>query len=155
MIDVTAIQAEYPNPRMEQENDGSDVSYCVGGAFLLYAGKGRWKGKVDMDTQSMSRQLSEKTWDWCDDNAIGDILIWLQQLGCHIVSRPELGYTWIIKGVTGTRVELCRGQESVAVAHAMGVLCGGTQWAQLFPDFLTLVHAEQVRRQKGKNETEN
>ena len=38
MIDIATVRAAYPAPRSYKDNDGSNASYCVGGALCLYAG---------------------------------------------------------------------------------------------------------------------
>ena len=94
---------------------------------------------------SMSQRLAEQTWAWCD-GCTGDVLTWLQQLGCRMLSRPEPGQTWMLQGLTGCNAALDRGTDPIATAQALGFLCGGMFWPQAFPDLMTLVNAEWKRR---------
>mgnify|MGYP001590167809 FL=1 len=98
-----------------------------------------------MDTKQLSQQLASYTWAWCDDRT-GEVLTWLQRLGCHILSRPELGQTWMLEGIAGVNAALCRGRDPIATAQTIGVLCGGILWAEAFPDFLRLVNKEWAQR---------
>lgn len=102
-------------------------------------------GEIVMDTRFLSRQLAHYVWAWCDD-CTGDALTWLQRLGCHILSRPEPGQTWMIEGIAGTNAMLCRGQDPIATAQTIGILCGGILWAEAFPDLIMLVNTEWAQR---------
>ena len=98
-----------------------------------------------VDAQQLSQRLATQTWAW-QDGRTGEVLAWLQQLGCRMLSRPEFGQTWMIEGIAGTNAALCRGHDPIATAQTIGILCGGMFWSEAFPDFLRLVNKEWAQR---------
>jgi hypothetical protein len=71
----------------------------------------------------------------------GNVLVWLQQLGCRILSRPELGTTWHLRGIAGSNATLGRDDDPRDIAVALGMLIAGMFWPDVFPALLTLVRA--------------
>lgn len=100
----------------------------------------------------VTRRLAEQTWAWLDGQT-GDVLTWLQTIGCTIVSRPEHGQTWMLRGIAGSNAGLTSDADPIAIASAIGLLCGGMLWPQAFPGLLPLVNAEWHRRMRAKRTT--
>lgn len=104
------------------------------------------------DLFTISQRLAAQTWAWHDDQT-GQVLTWLQHIGCRVLSRPEYGQTWMLQGIAGTNACLSLGHDPIATAQTLGVLCGGMFWPQAFPHLLPLVNAAWRRRipKRGRN----
>ena len=96
-------------------------------------------------------RLIEQVWAWQDGHT-GQVLTWLQQLGCHILSRPEFGQTWTLQGIAGGTTTLCTGQDPIATATGIAFLCAGMFWPQVFPTLLKHINEEYTRQCRAVRE---
>lgn len=96
---------------------------------------------------AMTQRLAAQTWAWLDGDT-GQVLLWLQRLGCRIITRPELGQTWVLRGISGGKAALTRGADPIAIASAIGFLCGGMRWPQAFPELLRIINKEWAHRMR-------
>ena len=98
-----------------------------------------------------AERLAVQTWAW-QDGATGSVLTWLQQLGCNVLSRPEPGRTWCLAGIAGSNATLSIGDDPIATASAIGFLCAGIFWPEVFPGLLVRVNTEWARRSRAQRQ---
>ena len=99
----------------------------------------------DATLRAWTDRLIEQIHAW-QHGEVGTVLLWLQRLGCRILSRPEAGQTWHLQGLAGSNATLARDSDPNATAEAIALLCAGIFWPQVFPLLIEAVATMQGAR---------